>query len=71
MSKHFQENKKDLNYYLTLYHLKGHTTWRAHLSGHAGGFTNEQKAWAQGPNPPEVTEKQVLIIDRITGTFKV
>lgn len=69
MSKHFVENKKDLCYYLTLYTLEGHTTWRAHLSSKKGAFEIEQKNWALGGKAPKVTQAVVMRIDRLTGTF--
>ncbi len=71
MSKHFKENTKDLAYFLNTYKLKGHTTWRAHLSGHAGGFKAEQKAWAAGPNPPTITDVKTYKLDRVTGEIKL
>jgi len=58
---------KDLAYYLTLFKLEGHQTWRAHLSGHVDGFEVEQKNWTK--KAPAVTEVQKLRIDRLTGTF--
>lgn len=57
----------DLHYYLTLFTLEGHKTWRVHLSGHKDGFDTEQKTWAKGS--AKITQKQVLIIDRLTGGF--
>lgn len=69
MSKHFQENKKDLAYYLTLYKLAGHTTWRAHLSTSKDGFEREKKAWSLNSTMPKITETQCLRLDRVTGTF--
>jgi len=62
-----QANKTgELAYYLTLMKIEGHTTWRAHLSGHATGF---QEEWSTGKHPA-ITEKQVFRIDRITGAIK-
>lgn len=62
------DEKKELAYYLTLFKLEGHTTWRAHLGGHKDAFDTEQKAW--GKKGPKITEKVVMRIDRITGTFQ-
>lgn len=62
-----QKHKKDeLAYYLTLIQIEGHTTWRAHLSGHAAGFETEWRA----SKHPVVTRKQAFRIDRITGDIK-
>lgn len=54
---------KNLFYYLTLFKIEGHETWRAHLSGDADGFTRE---WSQGKHPV-VTKKMVKKIDRVSG----
>jgi len=61
-----EEKKKDLAYYLTLFKIEGHTTWRAHLGQFPDSFDRQK----QNDNWPAVTEKQVLRIDRITGGFK-
>lgn len=58
--------KKELSYYLTLFTLQGHTTWRAHLSGMKDGF---QVQWDKD-HPgikPTVLQKNVVRIDRLTG----
>lgn len=69
MSKHFKEQKgsKDLAYYVTMFKLEGHTTWRCHMSQNQQGFELEQKNW---PPKVKITEKNVLRIDRITGTIQ-
>lgn len=68
MSETPEQPKKDLAYYLTLFKIEGHTTWRAHLSQKAEAFQDDiKKNWNQ--NPPTVTEKMVVRIDRVTGTF--
>ena len=55
--------KKDLAYYLTLFKIKGHSTWRAHLAQNKDGFVEQvQKSTT-------VTEYQTIRIDRVTGTF--
>ena len=56
----------ELVYYLTIYTLEGHTTYRAHLSRWKGAFDKESKM----PNFPKITSKTVMIIDRLTGGFK-
>lgn len=59
---------KELVYYLTLFRIKGHETWRAHLGGRKESFDDEQKrCWTN--NTPEITDRQTLRIDRITGSF--
>lgn len=57
---------KDLSYYLTLFTLEGHQTWRAHLTGRKDGFEIEMKNWK-----PDVKlkERQTIRIDRLTGGF--
>lgn len=66
MIKAFEENKKDLSYYLTLFQLEGHTTWRAHLSNKVDAFElDTKKNW--GKNAPTITAKRIIKIDRVTG----
>lgn len=65
MSKKFKDG--DLSYYLTLFKLEGHQTWRAALKSHPTSFDKEVKNWPK--TSPKVTEKQTLRIDRITGLF--
>jgi hypothetical protein len=55
--------EKDLAYYLTLFKIEGHTTWRTHLSQHKTGFEREFSA----PGHPKVTESKVIRIDGVTG----
>lgn len=70
MSKHYKEDtsSKDLGYYVTLFKIEGHSTFRAHLHSDAGGFDRE---WSQGGTRPKITEKRVYRIDRITGEWKI
>lgn len=58
------------SYYLTLFKLEGHSTWRAHLGNHKDSFEKQEKQnWSQSKNPPKITEIQTLRIDRLTGMF--
>lgn len=68
MAKTPHQKPTDLSYYLTLFKLEGHQTWRAHLGGHKEAFAVEQKNWTS-KNAPKVTECHTLRIDRLTGTF--
>lgn len=64
-----KDTEKDLAYYVTIFKLDGHQTWRCHLGKRLADFSEvEMKNW--GANPPKVTEKHVLRIDRITGQIK-
>ncbi len=63
------DQNKDLAYYLTLFTLAGHTTWRAHLSMGKETFDNSTKD-ILGKNPPKITAKHMLRIDRITGQIQ-
>lgn len=56
---------KDLAYYLTLFKIEGHTTWRAHLAQDKEAFEKQKQ-----PTWPKVTELVVMRIDRLTDTFK-
>lgn len=66
MPKKSEKNSKELAYYITLFRLEGHQTWRAHVGGFEGAFAQEQVKW--GGKGPKVTETKVLRVDRITGT---
>lgn len=60
---------RDFAYYLTLFTLEGHRTWRAHLTGNRDGFKEEQqKNW--GKKGPKVTKIHTIRIDRITGQIQ-
>lgn len=63
-----KDKNKDLAYYLTLFKLEGHETWRAHLGSDVGAFAREQANWT-AKTAPVVTETRVLRFDRISGTF--
>lgn len=65
MKKKF-ETPKDLSYYLTLYFLDGHTTWRANLQSHKDAFDKQWFAQKEGILP-KILKKHVIKIDRITG----
>lgn len=58
------EQKKDLAYYLTLFKIEGHQTWRADLKTSPDDFEKLlPKVF------PKITEKNVIRIDRLTGTI--
>lgn len=60
--------KRDMAYYVTMYKLEGHETWRVNLAQTPEHFDAvEKKNW---PPTVKVTEKNVLRIDRITGQIK-
>lgn len=57
---------KDLAYYITMFKLEGHETWRCYMAQRKDSFkSQEQKNW--GKNPPKITKEQTLRIDKITG----
>lgn len=60
-----REHKTPLRYYLTLFKIEGHDTWRASLSQHENGFQDSIAALTK------VTEKRVVRTDRITGTLSI
>lgn len=62
------KTEKDPAYYLTLFRLEGHQTWRAHLARRKDGFDHEWNMQQQGEKP-KILERQVLKIDCITGGF--
>lgn len=53
-------------YYLTLYTLEGHKTWRAHLASDQRGFENQFYNQQQG-KPPRITAKIIIKINRLTS----
>jgi len=58
--------EKDLFYYITLYKIEGHDTWRIDVARHAQGF---DEAWKIGKHP-NITARKDLKVDRITGEIK-
>lgn len=50
-------------YYLTVFRIEGHTTWRTHLTEHEKGFEKQEKSL----NFPMVTDKKTYIVDKVTG----
>lgn len=61
--------EKDLSYYITLFKVEGHSTWRTHLGIGKDSFYlqwssgNEEK----GGKKPRITERRTIKVDRITG----
>lgn len=62
-----QNQKADLNYYLTLFKLEGHTTWRAHLGGHPEAFEKQ----VDNDNWPKITGTKTFVVDRVKGTINL
>mgnify|MGYP001564470505 CR=1 FL=1 len=58
----------DLAYYLTLFKIEGHSTWRSHLASARGKFERERSSWT---HPPKITDKKVYRIDRVTGEIEI
>ena len=58
------EPKKELAYYLTLFKIEGHETWRADIKANKEDFEKLLPKVS-----PKITEKNVIRIDRITGTI--
>ncbi len=59
----------DPAYYLTLFTLEGHQTWRASLKMSKDGFAKEWDSTQSfnGGKKPKITEKHTIRIDRLTG----
>lgn len=73
MSKEKKKYKfDDPAYYLTLFKLEGHETWRASLKMQKDGFDKEWESTQSfnGGKKPKITEKNVIRIDRITGQIR-
>lgn len=58
--------KLDLSYYVTLFKIEGHTTFRMHSSASKDGFEQQVAAFTKAP----ITEKKEFRIDRVTGAIK-
>ena len=63
-----KQNKKDNGpaYYLTLFKIEGHETWRGHYGRNSDAFDVE---WSTGIRP-KVTARKLFRIDRISGDIK-
>jgi len=57
--------ERELAYYLTLFKIKGHSTWRAYLGGSKDSFKKQVVN-----DHHDITETMVMRIDRVTGTFQ-
>ena len=61
-------NKKELAYYLTLFKIEGHETWRSALKSDKLGFDREVEIQSKSNQSyPTITDKKVYRIDRMTG----
>ena len=56
-------SKKEPAYYLTIFKIEGHQTYRSDLSGYKEGFIEK----TQSKGFPKVTEFKTYRIDRLTG----
>lgn len=63
------KNEKELAYYLELYTLEGHKTWRASLSQFKDGLDQMVKNQTTGKFP-KITERHTIRIDRLTGQIQ-
>lgn len=66
--------EKDLAYYLTVFTLEGHETWRVHVNTNPSAFEEiEMKNWkaAKGKKAAKLSQKKVYRIDRLTGEIKL
>lgn len=62
------KSKKEKAYYLTLFKIEGHKTWRAHLAAGAKQFDEERSRWVKSP---KITDRSTLRIDRITKEIDI
>lgn len=65
--KHKHQAFKKPDYYLTLFKVKDHTTWRAAMHSGAEAFDNEVR---KNMTKLVITETIVYKIDRLTGDIK-
>lgn len=60
--------EKELYYFIHLFKIKGHKTWRADFKGTQSGFEEQFKHPEN--KRPNITEMKIFKIDRITGEIK-
>lgn len=61
-----KKQRPEAKYFLTLFKVEGHSTWRMHAAAHRVAFEKE-KALTKNGKFPTVTEERRYAIDRITG----
>lgn len=59
-------DKNDSKYFVIIYKLEGHETWRVHSGRSIEGFEKQaiNNKW------PKITERNTIEVDRITGQIK-
>lgn len=71
MVQQHDQMSKELAYYLTLFTLEGHKTWRAHLGGDKEAFDRQDAINVKnGAQPMKVTKRHVIRFDRLTGQLQ-
>lgn len=58
--------EKDIAYYLTIFKIKGHTTWRMSLNGDKEAFNHGLKNMQN----TTITERKDFRFDRIAGKWE-
>lgn len=54
-------------YYITLFKIEGHVTWRISTGQYADSFDSEWKSSTGGKRPKVTERKPVIKIDKLTG----
>ena len=65
-----KKEKKELCYYLTLFKIEGHKTWRLFIGNDSGSFDRMWTTNNEGKKP-KITEKRIYRIDRFSGEIDV
>lgn len=60
-----EKTLKNPFYFLTLFKIEGHSTWRQHVGKSESSFMKQMEN-SEG-KPPVITEAKVIKIDRLTG----
>ncbi len=68
MAKQIKKSKEKLEYFINLFKVEGHGTWRISVHAKAGDF--ERLLGIDGTKKPVITDKKILIVDRVTGDIK-
>ncbi len=65
------KSEKELAYYLTMFKIEGHDTWRVSVGGDTSAFKRSLiEVHPGGGKAPKVTAKKLFRIDRITGALE-
>lgn len=66
-----KKNEQDLAYYMTMFKIEGHETWRINVGGTPESFRKSiLTAFPGGGKIPKITAKKIYRVDRMTGEIE-